>query len=245
MLLCEADRHYVNQRGELVAICRGRVISVAVPVDGKKHDYLDRSVTPNVADVSKRYKYTDEELEAIERAYAAEERRGDLIRYWDDVVEGEELTPVVKGPYIMEDAVAFYGAQGLLDKAFGLRPKFNEAFRRDPDDNVPLGLQSIHLYDIPYPAGGTTNVMGVHAETWFAHLITNWMGDDGFMKVLDNQHKRVMRLRDTFWCKGRVVKKYIDGEEHLVDLDLWNENQEGIKNSIAKATVRLLHRERV
>ena len=101
-----------------------RVIAVAAPLGQKEY-----TRATNVADVSQTYKYTDEELVAIERGYLAEERRGANIRYWEDVVEGEELKPVVKGPVITDDAVAFIGAVGLMQRAYGLRILFRDKER--------------------------------------------------------------------------------------------------------------------
>jgi hypothetical protein len=66
------------------------------------------------------------------------------------------------------------------------------------------------------------------------------MGDDGFLKVLDCQHRRVARFRDTYQCRGAVAKKHSSEGEHLVDLDLWTENQQGVKHATARATVRLV-----
>jgi acyl dehydratase len=242
MVLSQIDRTYENQRGEVTAINSMRVIAVATPLGQDEY-----TLPPNVADISQPYKYTAEELEAIERAYLAEERRGANARYWEDVVEGEELKPVVKGPVITDDAVAFMGAVGLMQRAHGLRILFQSKERRriNPLDNTPTGLQTMHVYDAPVQGGiegRVPTIAGAQVETWLSHLITNWMGDEGFLKVLDSQHRRVARFRDTYWAQGRVEKKYVEDGEHLVDLDLWTENQQDIKHSIAKATVRLVSR---
>jgi acyl dehydratase len=240
MVLSQIDRTYVNQRGEVAAINSMRVIAVATPLGQKEY-----TRPANVADISQPYKYTDEELEAIERAYLAEERRGANTRYWEDVVEGEELKPVVKGPVITDDAVAFIGAVGLMQRAYGLRLLLMDKERRrfNPEDNTPAGLQTGHVYDgllQGQPEGGNMpTIAGAQVETWLGHLITNWMGDEGFLKALDSQHRRVARFRHTYWCHGKVAKKYIEGGEHLVDLDLWTENQQAIKHTFAKASVRL------
>ena len=242
-VLSQIDRTYESQRGEITAIVSMRVMAVAAALEQKEY-----TRAPNVADISQPYKYTDEELVAIERAYLAEERRGANIRYWEDVVEGEELTPVVKGPVITDDAVAFMGAVGLMQRAYGLRILFRgkERPRFNLEDNTPAGLQTMHVYDAPLQGRTegriTPLIAGAQVETWLSHLITNWMGDEGFLKVLDSQHRRVCRFRDTYWAHGKVERKYIQDGEHLVDLDLRTENQQGIKHTFAKATVQLVSR---
>jgi hypothetical protein len=44
-------------------------------------------------------------------------------------------------------------------------------------------------------------------------------------------------------CKGKVVKKYAAGSDHLVDCEIWLENANGEKTTIGSATVMLPSRE--
>ena len=69
------------------------------------------------------------------------------------------------------------------------------------------------------------------------------MGDDGYIKVLDFQLRHINIMGDMNWMRGKVTRKYIKDSEHLVDLDVWGENQDGIKYTIGTATVRLISRE--
>ena len=83
-------------------------------------------------------------------------------------------------------------------------------------------------------------------QTAVAHAVTNWMGDDGFVKklalnILDANW--IAYHGDMAWAKGKVSRKYIDKGEHLVDLELWSENQRGQLHTQGTATVRLLSRE--
>ncbi|MFH1485009.1 MAG: hypothetical protein ABIH46_02970 [Chloroflexota bacterium] len=55
--------------------------------------------------------------------------------------------------------------------------------------------------------------------------MTNWIGDDGFLKVLYGELRRFNVVGDTTWCKGKVTGKRVESGEHLVDLDIWAENQ--------------------
>ena len=79
--------------------------------------------------------------------------------------------------------------------------------------------------------------------SWIGHALTNWMGDDGFLKKLYVEIRLPNIIGDAPLCKGRVVKKYKDGEDHLVDLDVWAENMRGEITAPGKATVRLLSKE--
>jgi hypothetical protein len=44
------------------------------------------------------------------------------------------------------------------------------------------------------------------------------------------------------WAKGKVTRKYVENGEHLVDLEVWSENQRGQLHTQGAATVRLLAR---
>jgi hypothetical protein len=44
-------------------------------------------------------------------------------------------------------------------------------------------------------------------------------------------------------CKGKVVKKYAQGRDHMVDCEIWLENAKGDKTTIGSATVILPSRE--
>ena len=84
---------------------------------------------------------------------------------------------------------------------------------------------------------------GRQNEGILGHLLSNWMGDDGFVKRLYCEHRGLWFHGETLWLKGKVVRKYVENGEHLVDIDAWSENIfTGLKCTIAKATVKLLAR---
>ena len=70
-------------------------------------------------------------------------------------------------------------------------------------------------------------------------MICNWMGDDGFLKRLDDRVPIYPIIGDVFHCKGRVTNKSVENGEHLVDLEVSCENQDGIILMPGTATVRL------
>ena len=74
---------------------------------------------------------------------------------------------------------------------------------------------------------------------WIGHALTNWMGDEGFLKALDVRLSSMNIFGDTTWCHGNVVAKRVEGDEPLVDLAVSTENQLGEVTSSGRATVRL------
>ncbi len=80
---------------------------------------------------------------------------------------------------------------------------------------------------------------GCQRISWLGNLVTNWMGDDGFLKKLRAELRRFNVIGDTTWLKGKVTNKYIEDDEHLVDIECWAENQRGEVTMPGTATVRL------
>lgn len=233
------QRTYINQRQEAVATAIGGAVVVGMGPELQEQSQSFKEV--------KRHKYTREELEAIARAYDEEYRRGDDTLFWENVVEGKELPTIVKGPITLMDSVAFFHAIGYTT-AFKVTHEVLKANPDmgfiDPETNVRCGAALIHVSDAIARAQGVPYCIAFSAQSEgnIAHLICNWMGDDGFLKKLECQARRINIIGDLNWVKGKVVRKYIENDEYLVDLQLWIENQDHIIHMPAIATVRLLSR---
>jgi len=73
-------------------------------------------------------------------------------------------------------------------------------------------------------------------------VITDWMGDEGFLKRLRFEMRRQQRPGDTMVCKGKVTARYERDGEALVDLDVWAENEREGVTTPGTATVSLARR---
>ena len=222
---------YMNERG-VVAICDVEAIYTEFLGDAKnqKADYI----------------YSDEELAAIAEAYKNEEIRGGNPRYWEDVKEGDTLSPMVKGPLTHTDMLAFMVGIGWMDQAFGLK---DEMVLNNPgggffDDNGACErICQIHVdNEIAKKDLGFQKAFdfGLQRCCWSGHQLTNWMGDDGFLKKLKIKWTKFNFIGDTTWCHARVIKKYEENGEKLVDLEIRQQNQRGIVTTDGgKATIAL------
>ena len=74
------------------------------------------------------------------------------------------------------------------------------------------------------------------------HLVTNWAGDDAFVRKLSVRLPSPNLVGDLTWCGGQVVAKRFEGDEYLVDVECWGKNQNGESNTISSATISLLSR---
>jgi acyl dehydratase len=197
--------------------------------------------------------YTVEELKKIEDDIFAEELRGAVPRYWEDVEVGDELTPVVKGPLDQITMTCYYaGAIGTPGyRASELRWKQWRLANEHPEQmpgNYPadyfqervlpsLGHQNADVaHDIGMP-GAYDN--GHQRMAWMVHCVTNWMGDDGFLRELDIQIRKPNIFGNTTWCSGRVTEKFAYGDAHCVRVELSGINQDQELNTTATAVIVL------
>ncbi|MFC1860930.1 acyl dehydratase, partial [Chloroflexota bacterium] len=49
----------------------------------------------------------------------------------------------------------------------------------------------------------------------------------GTFKKLSTSNRGMMLPRQDLLCKGKVTNKYIDGNEHYVECEIWAENPRG------------------
>lgn len=85
---------------------------------------------------------------------------------------------------------------------------------------------------------------GALRETFLTNLITNWMGDNGWLWKLSCQHRVFCYMGDTYWVKGEVTDKRVEDGHHVVDLKVWVENQWGVTTTPGNAVVILPTRDK-
>lgn len=231
---------YINQRDEVTTIFNLVHVIMILPPGTKEEEQKVK--------FTQEYVYTKEEIAAIDRIADTEEIRGSKPRYWEDVNVGEELRPIVQGPLTVWDEV-------IEIQGFGLATLPVREVRRqtptriviDPVTNIPHKSIEFHLSEGTAKAIGSysTTLIAVTVEHFLARLITNWMGDDGFITRFDYVKLANTPLGDTIFGQGNVTKKYIsDNDDYLVDLDVWMESNRGYIPNVATATVRLPSKEK-
>jgi acyl dehydratase len=72
--------------------------------------------------------------------------------------------------------------------------------------------------------------------------ITNWMGDDGFIRRYSVRLKLPVIFGDTTFTGGRVLARRLEQGVGLVDLEVWARNQLGQVTAAGTATVELPRR---
>ncbi len=134
--------------------------------------------------------------------------------YWEDVAVGSEIPPLVKEP-TSQQLVKWAGASG--------------------------DFYQIH-YDKDYALGNNLPGILVHGplkSAWLGQLLSDWVGEGGKIKKYGCSHRGMDVPGDKLTCKGTVANKYVEGDEHLVECDIWLENSKGEKTTPGKALVSL------
>ncbi len=176
--------------------------------------------------------YTEKDLEEIYAAQDREEIRGAKPRYWEDVKVGDELTPVVRGPLSDTEARAWHAG----GHAHQLSDRLNRfLWKKEPLDRL--------YWELDRAATPRQSVAGQQPEAWRFILLTNWMGDDGFLWKFSTQIRGFTMIGDTTWVKGKVIGKYCDKGRYCVDIDIQNVIQTGAIIIKGSATVILPSRE--
>ncbi len=229
---------YKNQRNELVAVQRKLRIRAERGEAQKERKYSEIGIQS----------YTKEEWEAIEADYDKEEIRGANPRYWEDVNVGDDLTPVVKGPFTAFSTIMYtIGTGGPPRFLGGVHSEGHAHRKRHPATwtmtpyGFPDTLGRVHWDgEMAKRAGQPAYYdLGEERLCWMTHMITNWMGDGGFLRKLWAQVRLFNYYGDTTWVKGKVTRKYTNGNECLVDIDVSCVNQRGVIHAPGHATVIL------
>jgi acyl dehydratase len=181
--------------------------------------------------------WTDEELAAIERDVLAESPRGAVSRYWDDVNVGDEIDTITKGPIGLTDEIAYVAsgaapiprlsAHGVALRRYKKHPRW--AYR-DPVTHALEPVYSVHYNDQAARMQGAQAAydVGIQRTCWQIHSLTNWMGDDGFLRAADSQYRSHVYLSDVVRLGGRVEAKEVDADgAHIVRIATWARNQRG------------------
>ena len=196
--------------------------------------------------------YTDEQIAEIDACYANElsTRRGAVPRYFEDVQIGDELPRIVKGPIRVTDLILFHAGYGQSFPTYAHRLAY-ETRQRTPGLYTRNKLrvwdivQRMHWEEDWAQQVGAATIYdyGIIRETFLAHLVTNWMGDDAFLRRLQVQHRKFNFAGDTNWLLGRVIEKSLCAEGGQVELEVWIESQRGVRLSEGRAIVLLPSRE--
>ncbi|MFM0504837.1 FAS1-like dehydratase domain-containing protein [Paraburkholderia caffeinilytica] len=189
--------------------------------------------------------YTEEELAAAYELYRNEKVRGAETRYWEDVTEGEELPVMFKGPMTVTGFIAYaQGWGGLYIRANKLAWQLIDAHPGVGIKNrfgIPDCPERVHWeeeFALRVGAPGAYDY-GPERCSWLTHHLTNWMGDDGFLRRATCKIRRHNPQGDMLFIKGKVKRKFIEAGRHLVEIEQEARNQDDEVSALGSGVVEL------
>ena len=190
-------------------------------------------------------RYSQEELSEIYRHYANEDVRGATPRNFEDVAVGDKLPTRVKGPMTVTGFIAFaQGWGGLYIRANKLawqqihkHPGLGVANRF----NIPDCPERVHWENDFATEVGAPGAYDYGPErcSWLIHHLTNWIGDDGFLKAANCRIRRHNPEGDTLFIDGEVVAVFEEDGAGYVRIDHAGRNQRGELSIAGSAVARL------
>ncbi len=234
--------NFYNQRNELVAFTDLWLV---------RAERAAARSTGKYSSIRLPHPWKEEELKKIDEEVLNEQIRGNNPRYWEDVKVGDELQPVVKGPFGLTDMIAYcVGAAPVQIMAhhasLELYTKHPAWAFRDPETGAWEPIYGVHYNKsaanaagLPYPYD-----VGAQRQGWLINLITNWMGDDGWLKKNYAEYRRFVYHSDVIWLSAKVVKKYVDEDgDYCIDIKTSAINQRGEDTMPGYSTVALPSRD--
>jgi acyl dehydratase len=232
---------FTDQRGETVAITESYCFRTERDAARERGKYDAKTSAPT--------QWNAEQLGEIAEAFRRQEkgRRGSEPRFVEDVQVGDRLPRIVKGPYTATTAVSYLlGWGGLYVRSHGHAfalyeehpalaipnemgvPEPPERVHWDPDLARRVGVPGAYDY-------------GPERVSWMGHVVTDWMGDDGFLASLDVQVRRHNLIGDLVTLEGTVTE--VEPESGTVTVDLEARDHRGNESARGSATVVLPRRD--
>jgi acyl dehydratase len=210
-LVC-ADKVYTNQRDETVAVVKTKIMKMIV----------DPNIKSQLAEPRLKY-FSEDEVAEWFRLLQKEEIRGNNPRFWEDVNVGDQL-PSTHHIFSLVESAAFEAVCGRIKSwRFEMTRFGSDSWRKmiNPESGLPA-FGGPHLTDETARRYGSprANCLAVQMQAWLGHMISNWMGDAGFLKRLICQVRKPLYRESLALCEGVVANKYTDGKEHLVDINV-------------------------
>lgn len=138
---------------------------------------------------------------------------GIATTWYEDVEIGDELPPLEITPDTRQ-LVMYAGASGDF-----------QPIHYDKDVALKAGHDSVII-------------QGALKSAWLAQVVTDWIGDSGWMREFSVQYRGVDYIGKKT-CRGRVTGKRIEGDAGLIELELGLEDENGTVTTPATAIVEL------
>lgn len=163
------------------------------------------------------YQYSDEEIQKLETDLdSIPVRRGEVPLYWSEVKVGDKLPTLVKGPLYYTEIASWKTAEAkpttaavgavahrqLLDKPGRMTVNPSNDWPYFDIEQAYGDILAVQSLGFKMPAS-----RGLMRFALAGQVITNWMGDLGFLRSMSLELPNHFLYEDTMWVSGEVVNK--------------------------------------
>jgi len=134
--------------------------------------------------------------------------------YFEDVNDGDEIPKLAKN-CSTQQLVMWAAASGDFYQ-----------IHYDKDFAQSTGLKGLIVH-------------GALKHAFLGQLVHDFVGDKGHVKSFGCQYRGMDEPNQDITCRGVVTKKYAEGSQNFVELDIWTENPQGQKTTPGTAVVTL------
>jgi acyl dehydratase len=209
----------------------------------RRFERLSETPAPAPREVAPRW--TSDDLERIRQRYLAETRRAGQPRFVEEVRIGDGMGPLLKGPLTGTNIIGWLLGWGTeycpTNRMMARFLERNPSARAiHPVTGCEETIETPH-WDSEFakesgiPAGYD---FGGQRTAWIAHLLTDWAGDDAFVRELSVNFRAMNLIGDLTEIAGVVVAIQPERRDWNVECEIAAVNQSGTVT--AKATARIL-----
>ena len=134
--------------------------------------------------------------------------------FFEDLNEGTLIPPLKKNP-TTQQLVKYAGASGDFYQ-----------IHYDQDYAKSNGLPTVIIH-------------GALKNAWFGQIITDWIGLSGQLKELSVQYRGMDIPGSPLTIQGKILRKWVDNGQYLVEVELWLENFNGERTTKGSAKFSL------
>ena len=160
-------------------------------------------------------------------------RRGSEPRLWDQVQVGDKMEDLPKGTYSVTELFLF--THGVMGTGRATRSALEA--EGSPDLGGGGRFDEEHAQKRRNMPGQFD--YGPQRVCWLSQMVTDWMGDDARLRSLNASIRHPNVVGDTNTVTGSVIRKFVEGSDHCVEVQVQNLNQSGLPTAYATAVVVL------
>ena len=223
---------YLNQHDLLVGKCTGTTVCVPKNADRL---LIERSV----------YKYSEKEIDKIGAVLRDESRRGNQRFHDNEIMVGKEMPEFVRGPLTIGDLICWQTAIGPAYQAgapgYRRLVELPHVTGKHPVTGWPVEASQQHEDFLLTAQRGMPAPFdqGVMRFACLTPMITNWIGDTGFLNSLSVKIVAPTLYGDTTWYHGTIAERSDYPESVFLKLKIIGKNQLGETTTEAEAGVTL------